>query len=208
MGESPAGAGVSAVHSLPQPADLVLVVFLPGPQDMDIARLLGWYRIPLRSAPKVVAVDWLAFYQPASFGKEHQWRIEWAAPLLGHELTTRAELFKDQPDHPRAHEEYFRLQIGPLVRLPRPVLAGEWKRVTFLYTTGERLLGSEKLAELSVQDEERDVLWKALREWALAAQQYQLQELPELPLSPEILALFGLAGSLGQLGAAEDQGEC
>jgi hypothetical protein len=40
----------------------VLVVFLPGPQDMDIARLLGWYRIPLRTAPKVVAVDWLAFY--------------------------------------------------------------------------------------------------------------------------------------------------
>jgi hypothetical protein len=191
---------------LPAPADLVLVAYLPAPQDLEIARLLGWYRIPLRSAPKVVAVDWLAFYQPASFGPEHQWRVAYAAPVLGHELVRRQDLFKDQPEHPRAVEEYFKLQIGPLVRLPRPVLAGEWKRVTFLYTTGERLLGSDTLTGLTVQNEERDVLWKALRERALAAQQYRVQELPELPLSPEILALFGLASGLGQSSESEDNG--
>jgi hypothetical protein len=50
------------------PASLVLVCLLPAPRDLEIARLLGWYRIPLRSAPKVIAVDYLAFYQPASFG--------------------------------------------------------------------------------------------------------------------------------------------
>ena len=51
------------------PTSLVLVCLLPTPRDLEIARLLGWYRIPLRSAPKVVAVDALAFYQPASFGE-------------------------------------------------------------------------------------------------------------------------------------------
>jgi hypothetical protein len=90
------------------------------------------------------------------------------------------------------------------VRLPRPVLAGEWKRVSFLYTTGEHLLGSDTLTGLIVQDEKRDVLWKALRERALAAQQYRVQELPELPLSPEILALFGLANGLGRNSESED----
>ena len=49
------------------PQALVLVAFIPTPRDLEIARVLGWYRIPLRSAPKVIAVDYLAFYQPASF---------------------------------------------------------------------------------------------------------------------------------------------
>ena len=182
------------MHPLPDPADLVLVAYIPTPHDLEIARVLGWYRIPLRTAPKVVAVDWLAFYQPASFGKAHQWRIEAAAPVLGHELTTRGELFKDQQEHPRAKDEYFKLQLGPLMALPRPVLADSWKRLTFLYTTGERLLSAETLKELTVHDEERDVLWQALRERALQSQQYQVQDLPDLPLGPEILALFGLLG--------------
>ena len=47
------------------PIDLILVCVLPGPRDLEIARLLGWYRIPFRTAPKVVAVDALAFYSPA-----------------------------------------------------------------------------------------------------------------------------------------------
>ena len=46
-----------------KPTDLILVCLLPTPRDLEIARLLGWYRIPLRSAPKVVALDYLAFYQ-------------------------------------------------------------------------------------------------------------------------------------------------
>jgi len=33
---------------------LVLVCLLPTPRDLEIARLFGWYRIPLRIASKVV----------------------------------------------------------------------------------------------------------------------------------------------------------
>lgn len=184
--------------ALPAPADLILVAFLPNRRDMDIARLFGWYRIPLRTAPKVVAVDWLAFYQPGTFGPEHKWRIEVVAPVTGHELATRAELFKDEPDHPRAQEEYFKIQLGPLSSLPRPIPAAEWKRVTFLYTTGERLLAAETLNDLTVYDEERSVLWRALRERALAGQPYETANLPEFPIPPEIVALFGLLpGSRG-----------
>src|SRR6185295_15045247 len=96
-----------------QPTSLVLVCLLPAPRDLEIARLLGWYRIPLRTAPKVVAVDCLAFYQPAAFGG-HGGQIEFIAEVRGHELTTRAELLKDEADHPRAKEEYYKIQIGRL----------------------------------------------------------------------------------------------
>ena len=36
---------------------LVLVAIMPKPRDLDIARLLGWYRIPLKSAPKILDSD-------------------------------------------------------------------------------------------------------------------------------------------------------
>jgi len=88
--------------ALLDPTALVLVVVVTQPRDMEIARLLGWYRIPFKSAPKVVAVDYLAFYQTAGFGENERWRINAIAPVRGHELTTRAELIRDEPDHPRA----------------------------------------------------------------------------------------------------------
>jgi len=86
------------------PTSLVLVCLLPTPRDLEIARLLGWYRIPLRTAPKVVAVDYLAFYQPSTFG-DRGGQIEFVSQVKGHELTTRAELLKDEADHPRAKED-------------------------------------------------------------------------------------------------------
>ena len=93
--------------------DLVLVCVIPTPRDLEIVRLLGWYRIPLRRAPKVVAVDQLAFYQPSSFGASRG-RIEFSAVVRGHELKTRAELLKDEAEHPRAGEEYYKIQVGGL----------------------------------------------------------------------------------------------
>ena len=91
-------------------------------RDLEIARLLGWYRIPLRTAPKVVAVDYLAFYQPSAFG-ERGGQIEFVAEVRGHELTTRGELLKDEADHPRAKEEYYKIQIGGLEKLKEPIVA-------------------------------------------------------------------------------------
>jgi hypothetical protein len=171
------------------PSDLILVAVMNNPRDLEIARLLGWYRIPLRSAPKVVAVDYLAFYQTGAFGQE-RWRIQYVAPVRGHELTTRAELLHDEPDHPHAHHEYYKIQVGPLEALPHPVLAGKWRRITFLYTTGEYLLAAETLNDLIVESEERQVLWQALRERAGQIQDYRTAELPGLDLDPELLALL------------------
>ena len=173
------------------PTTLVLVCLLPSPRDLEIARLLGWYRIPFCTAPKVVAVDTLAFYQPGSFG-EGAGRIEWTAPVRGQELTTRAELLRDEPGHPRAGEEYFKIQIGPLERLPHPVVADKWKRITFLYTTGEYLLKAQTLNDLVVQSDERQILWQSLRERAVNEQLYTA-DLPQADLPPEVLiALLGI----------------
>lgn len=173
------------------PTALILVCLMPTPRDMEIARLLGWYRIPLRTAPKVIFVDYLAFYQPASFGERGGF-IEYIAPVRGNELTTRGELLKDEINHPRANEEYYKIQLGALERLPTPIKAEKWKRLTFLYTTGEYLLNAKTLNDLVVHNEERPLLWRSLRERAEHETLYKA-ELPGLELPPDVLlALLGI----------------
>jgi hypothetical protein len=174
------------------PTSLILVAVMTAPRDLEIARLLGWYRIPLRTAPKVIAVDYLAFYQTGAFGDE-KWQIRYIAPVRGHELTTRAELLRDEPDHPRARDEYFKISIGPLERIPQPILADKWRRITFLYTTGEYLLEAETIGDLVVHNEERQTLWRSLRERAIQTQSYIPGELDESDLDPSVLAaLLGI----------------
>ena len=177
---------------LPSPSSLVLVAVVNHPRDLEIARLLGWYRIPLRSAPKVVAVDYIAFYQTGAFGEE-KWRIQYVAPVRGHELTTRAELLKNESDHPSARLEYYKIQLGPVIPLPHPIFATTWRRITFFYTTGEFLLSSETVNDLIVSGDERQLLWQALRECFSLVDPYAHEVLLEIDIDPALLiALLGI----------------
>lgn len=168
---------------------LVLVAVMNNSRDLEIARVLGWYRIPLRFSPKVIAVDYLAFYQTSSFGEE-KWRIQYIGPVKGHELTTREELLRDEQDHPRAKDEYFKIQLGPLERLPNPIPAEKWRRITFFYTTGEYLLKAKTINDLIVRSDERQTLWRALRERGEQTDFYSVSDTPELNIDPESLAFF------------------
>ena len=174
------------------PEALILVAVINDPRDLEIARLLGWYRIPLRTAPKVVAVDYIAFYQTAAFGEE-RWRIQFMAPVLGHELTTRAALLQEDIDHPRASDEYYKIQLGPMFQLPIPILAEKWRRITFFYTTGEYLKSANTINDLIVHLDERKFLWKALRDRASQSQSYGSHELDSVDIDPSVLAaLLGI----------------
>jgi hypothetical protein len=146
-----------------EPQDLCLIAVVNNRRDLEMARLLGWYRIPLRYAPKIVRVDAVAFYQTAEFGEE-KWSIRYAARVNGVELVRRIDLIRDEPDHPRAWEEYFKLQLGPVFPLPHPITAGLWRRITFLYTTGERVISAMEIRDLAVHDQERNILFGALRD--------------------------------------------
>lgn len=146
---------------------MVLVAIMPKARDMEIARLFGWYRIPMKTAPKILRVDYAAFYQTSDFGAGHSSVIERCAPVLGVELTTRAELFRSEPDHPRAQELYYKLQLGELKTLPHPIHAGKWKRFLFFYTNGAQLCKAHTLQDLALTGAEHQVFWQALRERSL-----------------------------------------
>jgi len=180
---------------------LVLVAIMPSPRDLEIARVLGWYRIPLKYAPKIVYVDYLAFYQPSAFGEDHKNCIELIASVRGIELTTRNDLFHNEPDHPRANEEYYKIQIGALKVLPHPVRANKWKRITFLYTTGAYLKVANIINDLVVKDHERKILWRSLRERGEKFKADGENQTPDLMLDKQMLMMLGKLNQISDVDA-------
>ena len=156
--------GSEGESRIPAEQDLVLVAILNRPRDLEIARTLGWYRIPLGTAPRTVRVDWLAFYLPSAFG-EQRWSVRYLAEVRGIELLTRRELLYLEADHPRAAHPYYKLQLGPLLELDPPIPSRGWRRFSFIYTTGDRLYTAVDLTQLRVPPSRaRERLWRMLRE--------------------------------------------
>jgi hypothetical protein len=145
----------------------VLVAVLNNDADLQRARTEGWYRIPQRRAPRRIGADYLAFYLTAAVQDDHTHSVAWYAPTRGYRLATRRDLIPDEPNHPRAADAYFRIDIGPLQRLERPVPAASLRRVTFIHTTLERLWSAQDVTELFQKDEPFDLLWDSLREHKL-----------------------------------------
>ena len=145
----------------PDDAAAVLVAVVTRVRDLAIAREEGWYRVPLASLPRRLAADYLAFYQTAAFGAE-RWAVRYYAPVRRYRLLTRRELLPTEPDHPRAGQPYYRVELGPLSALPLPVPAARLRRVTFIVTSFGRLRTASDVRELYEPDPPPpDDLWGA-----------------------------------------------
>ncbi len=156
------------------PEDRILVTYVPHPADFAIVEKEGWYRIPQKHAPKGLYAEYFAFYFGRRFGPE-KWAVHYYAPQLGHELVTRLSLFPNQPEHPRAHELYYKVQLGPLRRLERPIISLRWRRITFIHTTWDRFQDAAEINDLYVDgDEYVNRLYAALKERGIQAERHYL----------------------------------
>lgn len=148
--------------SLPQPDDLVLVALVNNVRDFARLRDEHWYRIPRRHAPRrAVGVPWLAFYQTKAFADE-KWTISYCAAAQSWDVTTRRDLIPEEPGHPRAGEEYYRVGLGTLQRLPHPVPSRSWKRITFIVTRWAQIERAWDVSDLFQANALERGLWKAL----------------------------------------------
>src|SRR5215203_783301 len=146
----------------------VLVALLNNAEDLRHAAAEGWYRIPQRSAPPRVGADYIAFYQTGAFGEVPEAQtVTYYAPTRRYRLLTRRELLPAEANHPRADDFYYRIDIGPLLRLERPIPAANYLRVTFIHTTLEQLLNAEDVTGLFRKEDPFETLWHALREHRL-----------------------------------------
>jgi len=126
--------------------NVVLVGVLKDKRDLGILLSEHWYRMPVRYAP-VRRFDFLACYQPVSFGRDGK-RIRYYAPVIGRRVRRRCELLPDEPRHPRAGDSYVCVHVGRVRELPEPLRNTTPRRVTFGFTTLERLLKAKNILEL------------------------------------------------------------
>lgn len=159
------------------PEDRVLVAYVPEPADFALIREQGWYRIPQKVAPKGLYAEYFAFYFGRRFGAE-KWAVHYYAERLGHELTTRRLLIPAEPDHPRADAFYYKVQLGPLHRLPEPIVSLRWRRITFLHTTWDRFQDAREINDLFIEGGEYvDRLYATLKERGLRPERnYEVKE--------------------------------
>jgi len=172
----------------------VLVAVINNETDLARAREEQWYRIPVKRAPRQIAAEYLAFYQTGKFGANGK-RINYFAPILRYHLLTRAELLPDQPDHPRASDQYFRLELGELQALETPIPNKRKPRLTFLYTTLERLFHAKDVGDLWLRGAARQKLYAAIRERGLSVECWYPVDMGDRPEAD--LALFGPHGRIG-----------
>ncbi len=132
------------------PEDRVLVAYLPTPADFTLLQQNQWYRIPHKHAPKGLYAEYYAFYFGRHFGPE-KWSIRYYAAQHGRELITRRELFPNEPEHPRADALYYKVQLGPLQRLERPIMSLHWRRITFIHTTWDRFQDAAEISDLFIE---------------------------------------------------------
>lgn len=152
----------------------VLVAVVNNVSDFVRARDEGWYRIPVKRAPRRVAAEFLALYQTRAFGGEGC-AVNYYAPVRRFHVVSRAELLPDEADHPRAGDSYYKIEIGPLQPLPRPVPSRALRRIAFIPTTLSRLLAAREINDLWQRDDPQERLWLALREAGLLVEyRYQV----------------------------------
>jgi hypothetical protein len=159
------------------PEDRVLVAYVPAPADFTIIQEEGWYRIPQRHMPKGLYAEYFAFYFGRKFGAD-KWAIHYYAPQLGYELLSRRDLLPDQPDHPRADDYYYKVQLGPLQKLSRPIISLRWRRITFIHTTWDRFQDAQEINDLFVEGGDYvDRLYATLKERGIHSERnYQVKE--------------------------------
>ncbi len=141
-----------------------LVAVVTRKKDWQLLVEQHWYRVPVRTAPEgIERLKYLAWYQTAEFGTE-RWQVSWYARVLGVTRCRRIELLPDERLSPRAQDEYYRVAVDDLLRLPQPIPSRKLRRIVFIPTSLERLLVAEEVNDLFATGPIEDRLYFKLRE--------------------------------------------
>ncbi len=143
----------------------VLVAIMNDRRDFTIAREKHWYRVPVRSAPhnlRELRVEQLAFYFTKAFGDE-AFSVQWFADVKRLSIVKRKELLPDEILDPRSDDDYFKIELSDLKKLPASIPSKRQRRVVFIQTTRSRLKHAEELNDLYHESPLEEMLWKGFK---------------------------------------------
>ena len=157
--------------------DLVLIAIINNGRDLHIAMTEHWYRIPVKSAPKRLEdTSYLAFYLTRAFG-DQKWSIPYWAKIEKCKIVKRSELLPHESDHPKADENYYKLEIDELKKLPEPIISKRGRRITFITTTLKIFKSAKEINDLFNESPLEDKVWEEFKNKGIEAErQYYVAE--------------------------------
>lgn len=157
--------------------DTVLVAIMNNPGDFAIARDWHWYRIPVRSADKMLhhiwPPEWLAFYHTKIF-EEIAYSIRYYTRIKNITIAKRKELFPTAPYLEHAEKEYYKLDLEPLKELQKPILSRKMRRIVFIPTTMQKFKSAVEINDLFSGSPLEDRLWADLKRLNIPAQRQEM----------------------------------
>ncbi len=151
------------------PRGEVLVAIINRPADLEIVREQGWYRIPVKSAPKRWPPQWLAFYQPKVF-KDEAYSINYYGRVTQIRIACREEMFPNEPPSDRTGKQYYQVFLEHLERRERPIVSQRRRRIVFIPTTGAKFAAATEINDLYDDSPLEDALWQELKRMSIPAE--------------------------------------
>lgn len=156
------------------PDDRVLVGVINRKRDLTYMQNAGWYRIPQPRMQHGVYTEYLAFFLSGVAAKSFDAPgIHFYARKAGLELAYRRDLIPHQPNHSRAGDIYYKVQLADII--PKiPAITNPTRRsISFIFTTWDRFVSARVIADLySQSDYYVDRIYHALRDHNIRAERY------------------------------------
>ena len=165
----------SAMRTRRYPKPDTLVTLLKQRKDLMYLMDEGWYRIPVKSAPKALSrVKFLAFYQSRDFGDD-SWRIQYYGRKARITQAKRIDLLPHEVGDRHRDTLYYRIEVKNLKRLAHPIPSKRERRILFVQTTLQKLLNATEINDLYHGSPLEDKLWEHLKTERIEAErQYQV----------------------------------
>ncbi len=167
------------------PEDRVLVGVIT--RKRDLMHLLNnrWYRIPQHRMKRGIFAEYLAFFLSGRVFKERSGGIHYYAPITGLELAYRRDLLPKEAEHPRANHTYYRVALGTIYEKTPPVLNPNRRVISFIYTTWDRFVHAQEIADLySQSDYYVDRVYNTLQDRGIQADRLWTAEKDEYQIAP------------------------
>jgi very-short-patch-repair endonuclease len=159
----------------PQPD--MLVGILNHRNDLSIVKDQLWYRIPVKSAPKMLdKIKFITFYQTNAFGDE-KWQVKYFGEIDKISKAKRKKLFPTEPVNSKSSKEYFKIELKELYSLGKPIISRTGRRIVFLPTTFQKFKNAEEINDLFHGSPLEDKLWdEMIRNNINAERQYAVYD--------------------------------
>jgi hypothetical protein len=131
--------------------DRVLVGVVNRKRDLETLLSERWYRIPVAQMPRGINAEYLAVFLSGPF-KERNGAIHYFAQCRGVELVRRKDILPDEARHPRANEQYYKVQLGEIEVKDPPVQNTTRRSLAFVYTTWDRFVHARTVLDLYSDD--------------------------------------------------------